>query len=354
MNSYLHYLPLFDQIIVLGNAEHMTNCNTIIASGNFADIERDFGSLVHHSGEDERFPDDYLEDKPLLKKASSERKDQSGDSVLLSSSKMNAGKQLFIKEDRQIGKVEAGAYLQYFNSASDNHGKRWMFFTLFIYGIAQILKNCGDFWLLFWAQDSVKKSHSLGYWIWTNALWIILLAVALVFRSIVFVNLATNASQNLHDSIFRALLSASIPNFFDVTPIGQILNRFSKDLDNVDVMLPDFLSQTLFNTFVIISALIVTIIGSPYVLLIILPTLYVFVWIRGFFSKSSREIKRIEAISRSPIFSMFAETLNGLSTIRAFNQTEIFSKMNKSIIGRNARAFLTTVNFFRKTYFILT
>jgi ABC-type multidrug transport system fused ATPase/permease subunit len=281
-----------------------------------------------------------------LQKSTSSEKNPAREIENTVSPKASAPNPLMQKEDRQLGKVAASTYEQYFKCASEKYGVFWMILTLGIFALVQILKNCGDYWLLFWAQDSQYLSNSEIYWIWTNALWIILLFAAIFIRSIVFVNLSTNASQNLHDSIFKALLSASIPRFFDVTPIGQILNRFSKDLDNIDVILPDLLSQVFIFTFQIISALIITAIGSPFVLLIILPILSAFVWIRTYFSKSSREIKRIDGISRSPIFSTFAETLNGLSTIRGFDQVSNFIKINHEVLQTNARAFLATVCFY--------
>jgi ABC-type multidrug transport system fused ATPase/permease subunit len=152
-----------------------------------------------------------------------------------------------------------------------------------------------------------------------------------------------NASQNLHDKILRCLLSAPITEFFDLTPIGQIMNRFSADLDRVDVSLPDIVSQFLQNLFQIGGAVFVACIGSPYVLISMAPVLLIFFLIQKYFRKSSREVKRLDAISRSPLLSLFSETINGLSTIRAFKQVEMFLKLNDLALERHVTAFLSTV-----------
>jgi len=116
--------------------------------------------------------------------------------------------------------------------------------------------------------------------------------------------------------------------YFDVTPIGRILNRFSKDLDSLDMQLPMFMFEFLQALVFILGVLIVCAYTSWVTLLIMVPMMYIFYRFRQYFSCTSRELKRLESVSRSPMFSLFSETVSGLPHLRAFK-----------MIGHQAAAF---------------
>eukprot|EP01036_Dinobryon_divergens_P046819 gene46819-62643_t len=121
--------------------------------------------------------------------------------------------------------------------------------------------------------------------------------------------------------VLNCVLRAPINTFYDVTPMGRIVNRFSKDLDSMDSLLPDSMNETL--QFVLYNASIVVIctISVEYMAIVFVPAAMAFGFIHRFFNKSSREIKRLEGVSRSPLYSLFEETLQGLSSIRAYNRS---------------------------------
>ena len=62
-----------------------------------------------------------------------------------------------------------------------------------------------------------------------------------------------------------------------------------------------------------------------------------FFWLRAYFLKASREIRRLEALSRSPVFSHLSETLDGLVTVRAFGRVNQFQTVMKTLLNENCR-----------------
>lgn len=106
-------------------------------------------------------------------------------------------------------------------------------------------------------------------------------------------------------------------SFFDTTPMGRVLNRFSSDLNSVDDSLPFVLNILLANVFNLLGTLLVMSYGLPWVLLALLPLGLFYYRTQEFYRHTSRELKRLCSLTLSPIYSHFSETLTGLGTIRA-------------------------------------
>ncbi|KAJ1615931.1 ABC transporter type 1, transmembrane domain-containing protein, partial [Pavlovales sp. CCMP2436] len=128
-------------------------------------------------------------------------------------------------------------------------------------------------------------------------------------------------------------------SFFDKTPIGQILNRFSTDLQirnrfSMDLQVVDVQLRTttqqlflcIFNIAVgvLIGILVVVLTATPYVGLAIVPLAFFYFQYANLYRHSSREVQRLDSVSKSPIYAGFAETLNGVTTIRAFEASAGF------------------------------
>lgn len=111
-------------------------------------------------------------------------------------------------------------------------------------------------------------------------------------------------------------------SFFDTTPIGRILNRFSKDVDIIDAVLPMSIRFWIMMFFNVIAVVVVISYSTPIFLSVVLPLAIVYYLIQKFYVATSRQLKRIESITRSPIYSHFSETITGQSTIRAYNEVE--------------------------------
>ena len=150
----------------------------------------------------------------------------------------------------------------------------------------------------------------------------ILTVVITLSRSFMFFTLAMKASRSLHDAMFNGITRARM-YFFNMNPSGRILNRFSKDMGQIDEILPSVMIDVVQIFLSLFGIVIVVAIVNP---LYLIPTFIIgviFYFMRNFYLKTSRSVKRIEATTRSPIYSHLGASLNGLSTIRAFNAERI-------------------------------
>ena len=136
-----------------------------------------------------------------------------------------------------------------------------------------------------------------------------------IIRAYIFFLVCLRSSERLHDKMVVALLKAPVL-FFDSNPVGRILNRFSKDVGSMDELLPLQFLSTIQLVLLLLSSVIVPSATNPWVLFVTVPVTAMILYFARFYLKSSRELKRLESICRSPIFSHISETLDGLDTIR--------------------------------------
>merc|ERR1719204_745640 len=129
-------------------------------------------------------------------------------------------------------------------------------------------------------------------------------------------------------------------SFFDTTPLGRIVNRFGKDVDVCDNTLPGSLQSWLSTLFSFIGT-IITVIWT--FILVILPVGVVFFFVQRFYVSTSRQLKRLESISRSPIYSHFGESLQGSSTIRAFGMEKEFINQSQALVDKNQVCYFPSI-----------
>lgn len=245
---------------------------------------------------------------------------------------------LIVAEDKAAGEVQWNTFAAYGEALG---GAVMCVFLTAIMCIPQVLSIMCNYWLALWSRRDYATQQG-DYWIHTYVILVLVCVFASLLRAIVFFKSAVIASQNLHNSMLRAVLRAPI-HFFDSNPIGRILNRFSKDTTLIDDMLPFTMYDFIQCSLMVLGAILVVCAGSPFIFLALLPLVWYFYSLRKYFLKTSREVKRIEALSRSPVFSHLSETLDGLVTIRALNRKQIFLDMHKVLINDNCRAFFSFI-----------
>ncbi|KAF1329529.1 Abc transporter c family member 2, partial [Globisporangium splendens] len=247
-------------------------------------------------------------------------------------------------EDRVKGKVSGSTYKSYFDETGFD-GYLVVVIIFLVYAVSQSMRILVDWWQGHWAKnmprDGVDPTYS-GLWFGMWYLAFIVACSLMTFgRGVLLLQSCMRSSKNLHDELFRRVLSAPINRYFDVTPVGRILNRFSGDLDQMDSILPQQYQNFFQTTSVFLGSLVVCAMTSFWVGLSYLPMLLIFVVTGLYFKKTSREVKRLDGISRTPVFNLFGETLNGLATIRAFKMQDKFVKLNKEAVDNNATFYLS-------------
>uniref|UniRef100_A0A669B340 ATP-binding cassette sub-family C member 10 n=1 Tax=Oreochromis niloticus TaxID=8128 RepID=A0A669B340_ORENI len=144
------------------------------------------------------------------------------------------------------------------------------------------------------------------------------------------------AASAIHNRLLNKVFKTTMA-FFDTTPLGRILNRFSSDLYSVDDSLPFVLNILLANIFGLLGMLVVISYGLPWVLVALLPLGLLYYRTQHFYRHTSRELKRLCSLTLSPIYSHFSETLTGLGTIRASGNSARFEEENARRLEQNQR-----------------
>mmetsp|Transcript_13284 Transcript_13284/g.27849 ORF Transcript_13284/g.27849 Transcript_13284/m.27849 type:complete len:1151 (+) Transcript_13284:3-3455(+) len=339
VTHHVHILARCDAVIVMdsGTIRHQGSYQELIDQGV------DFAGAVDVSKIQKSDSDDKeTNDKAVAKSDEKEKKTGKAEDKV---AQKEAGANLVKKEEREEGDVAIAAYMQYMKAG----GYCVAILTILIQGLGRAFEILSTFWLALWA-DEMQKAEERGkpftdeqtsYYVGIFGLLGFLSIVGLGFRGIFLAMHRLKASQKLHDGLTDAVLRAPI-SFFDVTPIGRVLNRFAADMDKIDLELTQTVSQginTFFQVFGAFGAILVATKGTFIVPLIPLAFLYNFV--QKWFRKTSTELQRVTNIANSPIFADFSQTLSGTSSIRAFGvQKGFFNKCKQSFDNMNASYIL--------------
>ena len=256
------------------------------------------------------------------------------------------GEGVVAKETAEVGAIKSSAYIGYWRAGASMAGL-CILAALMI--VAEVALLCTPLWANEWAKQPLKQQQEDSkYWFgWLAGLASVVVLLSLL-RSTLFFHVCVEASRTLFKKMLESVLRAPI-GWFDANPSGRILNRFSSDQGMCDDMLPpafyDFIALGI-SVFAYIS---MTIYVMPLSVVSVLPIIFVFLALKRKYLTSSREVKRLEAMSRSPVFTQISETLVGLVTVRAFNKTktfreEFFSKQKKNV--RSFFAFISVARWF--------
>ncbi|XP_076266256.1 multidrug resistance-associated protein 1-like isoform X3 [Rhynchophorus ferrugineus] len=255
------------------------------------------------------------------------------------------GDKLIDAEKSETGSVSWNVYKHYLGSI----GVLVVICTVILNMCFQAFSIGSNVWLGIWADDSTifqndtvdtaKRDLYLGVY---GALGIGQVVVIFFAALALFVG-ALNAAKKQHFTLLNNILRAPGPLFFDVTPVGRILNRFSKDVDTLDTVLPMTLRGWINCLFSVIGTLAVTSIATPLFIVVIIPIALLYYFIQRFYVATSRQLKRLESVSRSPIYSHFGETVTGVQAIRAFNQQDRFIRESEQKVDLNQVCYYPSI-----------
>ncbi|KAI8826361.1 P-loop containing nucleoside triphosphate hydrolase protein [Chytriomyces cf. hyalinus JEL632] len=165
--------------------------------------------------------------------------------------------------------------------------------------------------------------------------WIVIVLTAFVVRSLG----SYIASKRFHSRLIHRVVHAPM-RFFDTTPVGRILNRTTKDISDIDNHLMKVLKSLTGAVMDALTVLIVVFTITPIFVFSLVPIVFVYISVASRFLACQREMKRLDSITASPIYSMFSETLTGASTIRAYGSDIRFKKENMKRVDTNHRAYI--------------
>ncbi|XP_064381882.1 ATP-binding cassette sub-family C member 4-like isoform X1 [Halichondria panicea] len=267
-------------------------------------------------------------------------------------------------EERAHGTVSMKTYYKYFRA-----GGNFLFLSVILVIIfaAEGGVVLSDWWLTSWANCDIQKvNSSRDCTLETNTslselcqlsnntrLWIFtaLIAIALLLfmiRAVLVYALTINSSRVLHNRMFASVLRAPA-RFFDTNPSGRVLNRFSKDIGFLDDLLPIVFFEFIERLIRFLAILIISIAANPWLAIVAAAVMVVFVFFRWYYLKTARDVKRLEAIARSPIYSHISTTLQGLPIIRTFQKQDIAQRHlchHQDVHSEGWYAYLVTARWF--------
>ena len=223
-----------------------------------------------------------------------------------------------------------------------------------LFSLSNFLGVGSNFWVTFWTKNSEKSSNgtisstnnitsneserpergtNLYYFLVYTAIGVSQCLVTLI-SDFLFLVVTLTASATLHRDMLLSILRSNM-EFFESTPIGRIINRFSKDVEAVERSIPDSFRMLSRCFFHVLFTMLVVVYSTPWFTFTLVPMVIVYVFVQRYFVASMRQLKRLESASKSPIFSHFSESLNGASTIRAYKVEKRFVKKFADHVDEN-------------------
>nr|CAD7424074.1 unnamed protein product [Timema monikensis] len=251
-------------------------------------------------------------------------------------------------EKSSKGKIARSMYIEYMRAGTNICG---FLGVVLMFLLSQGAASGADYWMSYW----VTQEESLAYYDQlpdnytelnrsfedTNIILIpredlfstetslhiytaiiVFLLVITFSRAIIFYAMCMKSSQGLHNSMFNGITKTRM-RFFDVNPSGRVLNRFSKDIGSVDEILPKALLDATQILVTALGALVVSVIVNYLFIIPVCVIGFICYFIREVYLKISKDLKRLEGITKSPVFTHLNATLQGLSTIRAYKAQDI-------------------------------
>ncbi|KAE8330642.1 P-loop containing nucleoside triphosphate hydrolase protein [Aspergillus sergii] len=201
----------------------------------------------------------------------------------------------------------------------------------------------GGLWLSFWASNKFPQL-SLGQYLGIYAGITAGQAAILYLFSVCVTTFAANASRvMLEDAMYRLLRAPT--SFFDTTPLGRIINRFSKDVQVLDNELGETLRLFLYLFLMVVAIMVLVIVYFHYFALAVGPLVAIVILITIYHRASVQSLKRHEAVLRSVVFARFNEAITGIACIRAYGREGYFRQnIGRAIDSSNAAYFLIFAN----------
>ncbi|XP_041075963.1 ATP-binding cassette sub-family C member 3-like isoform X2 [Polyodon spathula] len=369
------FLPLVDNIVVLvdGSVSEMGSYQELLTqNGAFAEFLRNYAleDVVEEDEaieleEEEDFPEDTLsnhvdmiDNEPVANEARKQffrqisvisvdlenpkkmstrkRKCSERKAAEHPPDKRSSAQKLIHTETAETGRVKLQVFWEYVKAV----GPVLCVFICFLYCCQNAAAIGANVWLSEWTSDSVVNGTQTE----TSMRVGVYAALGLTQGVLVMISSFTLALGGIGAA--RTLHSALLENkfctpqaFFDTTPLGRIINRFSKDIYVIDEVIPHTILMFLATFFTSVATMIVIITNTPLFAVVIVPLAIAYFFVQRFYVATSRQLKRLESVSRSPIYSHFSETITGTSVIRAYGRQDAFVLISDKKVDENQKSY---------------
>ncbi|UJR10923.1 hypothetical protein I4U23_015108 [Adineta vaga] len=342
-------------VIVLNNGEitHMGTYEELsTTSASFSHLLQD----IHQHELKEQLSIDFQNQKSIYESNISESENATQDVSLLPtnvetkqegtvkwrvySAYLRAGVGLFVGFIMMTGIFSIREFIAIF---SDRWLSRWASDETYRYRNSNNCNNTSESIILSMNETEWNEHRNHRYYVYCGSV-LLLFGITLV-RVVITEFVFLNAGRILHNKMFRRFVRAPI-SFFDLNPIGRMTNRFTKDVATMDDNLPISLFDLFQCLFKVFGTVVLVSWINPWSFIPAIIAVICMIYIRNRFSQCIRDLKRIEGVSRSPVYSYLSSTIQGLKVIRSYHAEEMCSREFQSHLNNNSRVnyLITNVN----------
>ncbi|KAJ2080855.1 hypothetical protein H4R24_002771 [Coemansia sp. RSA 988] len=352
VTNAVQYLNNVDNIIMLRDGEIIEHCSFAEAMNNQDVIHKFIHKYVNNDRDFESGEDSNVTSTEVTSQTTTKLLGHVEVVGATSPPTQCSNQDAAIKSDNHIGrtttdevsekgKVQMNVYRSYANACG---GLNTVMFSITLM-CTLVISIATNMWLKHWASvndesNSMKlpaQAHAKGalyYLLIYGGLGLSHMLASYLNALIIWVRCLIQASTKIHSNMLISVVRSPV-SFFDTTPTGRIINRFASDLTRCDNMVPAAISRVAKDvTSLVVSAIIIGYTTPPMLVVIIL-FLFVSQRIQRMFLCSSRELRRLESTTGSPIIAQFQETIGGAASIRAYGHQPRFLKMLETRLGHN-------------------
>uniref|UniRef100_A0A8C7K491 Canalicular multispecific organic anion transporter 2-like n=1 Tax=Oncorhynchus kisutch TaxID=8019 RepID=A0A8C7K491_ONCKI len=241
---------------------------------------------------------------------------------------------------REISKTDTIVKSKVFWEYAKAVGPLLTLFICFLYGCQSAAAIGANVWLSQWTNDAAQNmtQENVSMRVGVYAALGITQGILVMVSSFTLAMGNIGAARKLHYALLDNKFHTP-QSFFDTTPIGRVINRFSKDIYVIDEALPSTVLMFLGTFFSSLSTMIVIVASTPIFAVVIAPLTFIYVFVQRFYVATSRQLKRLESVTRSPIYSHFSETVTGSSVIRAYGRRDAFVLMSDVKVDDNQKSY---------------
>ncbi|KAI9355096.1 P-loop containing nucleoside triphosphate hydrolase protein, partial [Zopfochytrium polystomum] len=320
----LQYLPLTDHVIVMedGRIVEEGSYAQLMAKGKIlAEMMRSYNFAI-----DESEHGSVQEGSVISSVAAPKQPSEVSASVVSN---------LLQEEDRERGYIQFAILRQYFKQSG---GFVVAGLLTFVVAIHTLMDIASGLFLTWWVADKFTKSNRWYFNLFSEITGIgagftVLMAIIIAYQGL-------TAARNFHQKAVAGLFRAPM-SFFDSQPLGRVLNRLSKDVQEVDMQIWLQLMQCCYQISKTLASIVVVALLTPSSLLIAVPLIIIFYFVTLLYRASNRELKRLAAVNGSPLIAHVSEVLSGVITIRSFRAQSRSSRAQRHYTDEsNVPAFL--------------
>lgn len=338
VTNQVQFLSEVDRIVVLekGKIIQQGSYSELMTDneGALQELLRDLISAENKHGDDNEVATKQEEDSLPKGSEEEEVKAQSEEQVFQQDKSIEKGKLVSV-EKRAQGNI-GWRYVKGYWMAGTNNSILLTVLLFSIFLVCEAVYLFIDSWLAIWSEDAnspISVNKFIGvYWGITFSYMFVILV-----RSLGFAKFGVTAAASLYEKMNQTVLLLPM-SFFWKTPMGTILNRLSQDTFAIDEQLPQSWQWLLMTVVRVVGTLAFITTVSPIFAVVILPIAVLYFLIRAYYRATSRELQRIESISRSPLYNQLGESLTGVSTLRAYNILPVWNKLARKKIEHTHRA----------------